>query len=322
MTPCSTIVLAELVALRKYRGISILKVKNKAPNIQMLQAVDMYLQSKGLDESHRHIATYDVLSCTINQKVLRSDLHRILKVTLNFEGIGRNKLTDRQEDLKIELRTKSSRAYAELESEAFQQLTGQLILLTESPCSEESPHQAPRNIRVEMSLILNEADLLSLLRAFTIEDREAILTHIEARILELLPAGEAAAKEILGPTTIPSYHVVALVRGGIQFLISSVAGKRFEDLLGILEFELLEQMIDPEFRPFRSQSGHPYLRITNRLIDLRRGIIWTKDARLEAIGPEFLESVVEAVDLIESGGSGHDWRYWIQRGQSSRITTR
>jgi hypothetical protein len=128
---------SELARLRRAEGISVEKVRELAPVLQRLPAVDDELLRS--PRSDRHSAAYSVVKCGVVVGVANPTLRRILIRTLNLDGLGRRTLAKRSDDLALELHIGGTQYFKARVSEAYAELASYLVATEASPCRESGP---------------------------------------------------------------------------------------------------------------------------------------------------------------------------------------
>lgn len=188
--PDSKAILQELVSLRQYSGVSILRILELAPELQRLPATHFELRRRGLQPGDEPVAAYYTLKCAVDFWVPRPDLHRVLIRSLNFSQ-EESSLTKRREDLQAEF-CWSKKAYERLEAEAYLQLAGRLVSAILSPCDDEKVLDEP--ISFDFRLTVDRADQLQfLLTLLSGERRPSVVDAVSQRVLAMLPRGRSAA---------------------------------------------------------------------------------------------------------------------------------
>jgi hypothetical protein len=232
-TPSSAVIQQELLALRRRRGISTKRLRAHAPVTCGLRSVSSYMQHRQLDPSDRPSAAYEVIKCAIDAKVLRSDMREVLMWALNYTG-SPGLLKDRQihlmslipevrsADPNIPTQPLSIRAYGELEDESIWQLASALVALVESPCP---PAGVPaRDLVLQLSVTIREADLPWLIHAISTEPRQAIREIIQIETLGRMPVGGRVFDRIAGAQASDSMKAVALIRAAGRHAQQTVRG--------------------------------------------------------------------------------------------------
>mgnify|MGYP000919523139 CR=1 FL=1 len=213
--PTTDDVLADLVALRGHRGITILRVKELATHLQHLRATESELAKLRLSPEDVHSAAYQVVKCAVHESVERPDLQEILAITLNFASRNSN-LTERREVARHHL-ILSAKEYDRLEREAYMQLAGELALLPSSPCRYTDDVDAvvgeKESAKLDITITFNDVrDLARLLAVLNVSERVAVRDQIALRVLELIPEGAALVE---GTSNDPWTRVLRLISAGI-----------------------------------------------------------------------------------------------------------
>ncbi len=187
--PSVEAVQSELEQLRRYSGISIARVRERAPMICGLPCTADELRRRRLDPSDSHLAADAVIRCGASRLVRRSDLARILADTLNFDGYA-HYLEGRRTTLRSLLGL-SEYQFDRVEREAYTELAGHLVAATRSPCDDKSS----TSDGTEESLFRSDLDgverLARLLLHLVAETRANRREGVVDAIGELLPAQKA-----------------------------------------------------------------------------------------------------------------------------------
>lgn len=180
----SDALLAELVALRAHEGLTMHKVMELCPRIQETRVVAAEMARMSYARTDAYVAAASVIKCAVRRLILRTDLSRILEVTLNLNGVEEHNLELRRHTLRRSLYL-SSKSYGRKELVAYRELAGQLIAAVTSPCAEE---QAPEDITVQISV--GGEKLVPLLNFLSLESRLPASLDIQDIIWREFPNGE------------------------------------------------------------------------------------------------------------------------------------
>lgn len=213
--PPTRLIRSELVQLRSHRGVSIRRIRDYAPGLQGLEVTKAELARRRLSAEDTAVAGYYALRCAIDRWIPRSDHHRVLVRTLNFSDLWVGAPDEPAEsgsspdpaDVELldgrraELRgafSWSRQTYDLIEEEAYQQLAGELVGHSTSPCDTPTALDelltAP--VTFDLSVKISRVDQLQLLLGLlSVERRPHIATELSREALDLLPAGAAAASE-------------------------------------------------------------------------------------------------------------------------------
>ena len=185
----SDVVLRELKELRQYRGITMFRVRERAPQVQRLAATRDEAGRRQLAPEDHYIAGYYAIRCAVEHAIRRPDMAHILRRTMNFAEEG-NFLDDRRASLIAEFDSRA-KLYVRLETEAYVQLAGVLVAAERSPCRDEG--KMPDSLSLDIKLTLErQDDVRWLLTLLTVDKRHAVQDAISSLILDRLPRGRLA----------------------------------------------------------------------------------------------------------------------------------
>lgn len=180
--------LRELKELRQYRGITMLRVRERAPLIQKLAITLDEAARRQLAAEDSHVSAYYAIQCTVQHSIRRPDLAHILRQTLNFHEEG-NFLDDRRASLIAEFDSRP-KLYARLEDEAYTQLAGVMVAADRSPCRDGG--KPPDSLSIDLKLTLErESDLKWLLTILTVDKRRSVQEAVANAVLGHLPDVQA-----------------------------------------------------------------------------------------------------------------------------------
>lgn len=177
----------ELTELRGHSGMTILRIKELAPRLQELPVTKDECRRLDLPAEYP-TGAYRAVVCTIDNRIGRTDLKRVLRRTLNIDGENSN-LEDRRRSLMAELYM-GKRAYVRLEDEAYVQLSGMLVSTRTSPCTDtERPADAPFIVDVVKRVMRfrSQTELARALVLLTVEPNRRDQEELAQAILRLLP---------------------------------------------------------------------------------------------------------------------------------------
>lgn len=193
----------ELIHLRQYEGMSILKIREKCPATMALPATTHELERLQMANSDRSVAAHRVINCAIQALIYRTDYAQILSGCLNIrpetsrDDAGKTKavlLDLRRSRLKAQLHV-GSKAYRRLEDEAFVELAATLIMCRQSPCGDTDGGLRPSANAAFNAISAYDPRLDQILNIFGYEQRSPVRAAYAAKFLESVPNGVQAAEE-------------------------------------------------------------------------------------------------------------------------------
>lgn len=288
--PSTDEVLADLVAVRAHRGISVLRVRELAKHLQRLRATESEIQARGLSNDDADAAAFHVVRCAVQNAVERTDLRQILHTTLNLIASESN-LTERREEARHRL-VMSPKEYTRAEREAFMQLAGELVLMSQTPCPfENDKHEfAAHTAKIGLTVTFDDVNELGrLLAMMSFESREKVQDRLADQILSLLPKGAARSTH---SSDRPWVSAVELVRAAMSVSSASSHGAV---ILFMRQFR--SRGIDPRL-PYSERGRKSYERRRRRAQSERAARSPLHAGRLQAWRVA-VETVAEQVMFIE-----------------------
>ena len=198
--PAADDVKAELLGLRKRAGFSPAKLRTEGQLLKSLPVVDDQMALQRQNPQNRHLAAYKVVGCAIDsisnllwRKIL------ILSLPYNFKLLK----TEEQEGWENVLKASSETArddlarsivmyektqYFEHLGRAYDELSGLLVMLSESPCRRPEPTE------LQYPSISNEQILSFALSCLTVETKQHIRQLLSKDILDFLITGSTGRR--------------------------------------------------------------------------------------------------------------------------------
>lgn len=281
-TSLPALVLKELMKIRLSPGLTHMRVRDFAPNIQNLRVVDDELLRR--PTGTRSLAAYSVIKCAVVHEITDYTYRTALVRTLNLDGCGGKRYGSRKADLASLVSVSSTNSLDELCKASYEELASILVAAERSPCRVSGTISAQEvrqqvlsklpesSVRIELPAELVREILTILAGALTPDSEQASATALLGFLPNLRP--------YLREHDLPNekiYEVVGRINRDFYYYFVKLTHFRSDSRLALFKPDTRGDWLQHEFRVatlnyksnrFRAFLSSAFLSIWPRTIHL------------------------------------------------------